>query len=103
MEWNLLYQTLLILCFTAATSLFCVFGSTMKCFGIFFNSFVEEFGASSSITALIPGILQGTYSTFSKYFILDMLFYTMNLSVPIKMKETYLVIEKASAMKTISS
>jgi hypothetical protein len=27
----------------------------------------------------------------------------MNLSVPIKMKETYLVIEKASAMKTISS
>ncbi|XP_052104716.1 monocarboxylate transporter 12-B-like isoform X1 [Mytilus californianus] len=48
-----------------SAALFCVFGSTMKGFGVFFSGFVEEFGASSSITAVIPGVLQGTYSLFT--------------------------------------
>ncbi|VDI54640.1 Hypothetical predicted protein [Mytilus galloprovincialis] len=48
-----------------STVLFCVFGSTMKGFGVFFNGFIDEFGASSSITAVIPGVLQGTYSLFT--------------------------------------
>ena len=38
----------------------------MKGFGVFFNGFIEQFDASSSITSLISGVLHTTYSICSK-------------------------------------
>ncbi|VDI54652.1 Hypothetical predicted protein [Mytilus galloprovincialis] len=45
-----------------ATLTFCVFGATMKGFGVFFNGFIERFNASSVVTSMISGVLHTTYS-----------------------------------------
>ncbi|XP_063425903.1 monocarboxylate transporter 12-B-like [Mytilus trossulus] len=45
-----------------ATLTFCVFGATMKGFGVFFNGFIDRFNASSVVTSMISGVLHTTYS-----------------------------------------
>ncbi|CAG2226146.1 unnamed protein product [Mytilus edulis] len=49
----------------AATASFCVFASSLRGFGVFFNGFIDKFDSSSSITSSITGIMHATYSIFS--------------------------------------
>ncbi|CAG2192943.1 unnamed protein product [Mytilus edulis] len=52
----------------AATASFCVFASSLRGFGVFFNGFIDKFDSSSSITSSITGIMHATYSIFSLAF-----------------------------------
>ncbi|VDI55007.1 Hypothetical predicted protein [Mytilus galloprovincialis] len=49
----------------AATASFCVFASSLRGFGVFFNGFIDKFDSSSSLTSSITGIIHATYSIFT--------------------------------------